>query len=174
MRVRGSFPTFRAVGRMSCWCTNLATEPTGTSSTCAIDRFSAIPPGPADSEKIHTSCAHHLPKADHRWRELDSCMSSNALLMNVFCYPRCLKIVCSMLGLGIERIAAILLSCTGSACERAEGIAPSGYRIRWLSRVRGLHVSSATRSMPGSYSRRIKRSQYHYVHRNRGQLSAHP
>lgn len=49
-------------------------------------------------EKTHTSAAHHLPKADHRWRELDSCMSSDALLMNVFCHPRCLKSACSMLG----------------------------------------------------------------------------
>jgi hypothetical protein len=48
--------------------------------------------------KIHTSAAHHLPKADHRWRELDSCMSSDALLMNVFCHPRCLDSVGFMLG----------------------------------------------------------------------------
>ena len=48
--------------------------------------------------KIHTTAAHHLPKADHRWRELDSCMSSDALLMNVFCHPRCSKSVASMLG----------------------------------------------------------------------------
>jgi len=54
-------------------------------------------------EKVHTSVAHHLPKAEHRWRELDSCMSSDALLMNVFCHPRTLNIdaVCSVLG--VER-----------------------------------------------------------------------
>jgi hypothetical protein len=28
-----------------------------------------------------------LPRADRRWCELDSCNSSDALLMNVFCYP---------------------------------------------------------------------------------------
>lgn len=49
-------------------------------------------------QKVHTSAAHHLPKADHCWRELDSCMSSDALLMNVFCYPRSSKSACSMLG----------------------------------------------------------------------------
>lgn len=48
--------------------------------------------------KIHTTAAHHLPKADHRWRELDSCMSSDALLMNVFCHPRCLRTAGDLLG----------------------------------------------------------------------------
>ena len=33
--------------------------------------------------KVHTSDS--LPKADRRWCELDSCNSSDALLMNVFC-----------------------------------------------------------------------------------------
>jgi hypothetical protein len=28
-----------------------------------------------------------LPRADRRWCELDSCNSSDALLMNIFCYP---------------------------------------------------------------------------------------
>lgn len=44
----------------------------------------------------------NLPKPNHGglWRELDSCMSSDALLMNVFCYPRTLADgrVASMLG----------------------------------------------------------------------------
>jgi len=48
--------------------------------------------------KIHASAAHHLPKADHRWRELDSSMSSDALLMNVFCHPGSPKSACSILG----------------------------------------------------------------------------
>jgi len=42
-------------------------------------------------EKIHSQAAHSLPRAERRWRELDSCMSSDALLMNVFCQPRTLK-----------------------------------------------------------------------------------
>jgi Restriction Endonuclease associating with ARP len=51
-------------------------------------------------EKIHTNAARSLPRSDRRWRELDSCMSSDALLMNVFCHPRTLKNValCSALG----------------------------------------------------------------------------
>jgi hypothetical protein len=41
--------------------------------------------------KVHSSAGHCLPKASHRWRELDSCTSSDALLMNVFCHPRTLN-----------------------------------------------------------------------------------
>jgi hypothetical protein len=51
--------------------------------------------------KVHTSAKKALPKADRRWRELDSSMSSDALLMNVFCYPgvSSLPAVIGMLGL---------------------------------------------------------------------------
>jgi len=42
-------------------------------------------------DKIHTQGARSIPRPalDHmrRWRELDSCMSSDALLMNIFCTP---------------------------------------------------------------------------------------
>jgi hypothetical protein len=37
-------------------------------------------------DKIHAQ-GRALPKAERRWRELDSSMSSDALLMNVFCTP---------------------------------------------------------------------------------------
>jgi hypothetical protein len=37
--------------------------------------------------KVHTSARVSFPKADRKWCELDSCNSSDALLMNVFCYP---------------------------------------------------------------------------------------
>ncbi len=53
-------------------------------------------------DKVHTSARRLLPRREQgRWRELDSCMSSDALLMNVFCYPRVLSRaeVTSMLGL---------------------------------------------------------------------------
>lgn len=36
--------------------------------------------------KVHAQ-SRSLPKADRKWRELDSSMSSDALLMNVFCTP---------------------------------------------------------------------------------------
>lgn len=38
-------------------------------------------------QKVHAQGKRALPRADRAWRELDSCMSSDALLMNVFCYP---------------------------------------------------------------------------------------
>jgi len=38
-------------------------------------------------QKVHTQ-KKQLPKDDCLWRELDSCTSSDALLMNIFCYPR--------------------------------------------------------------------------------------
>ncbi len=37
--------------------------------------------------KVHSSARTSLPKTDRRWCELDSCNSSDALLMNVFCHP---------------------------------------------------------------------------------------
>jgi hypothetical protein len=37
--------------------------------------------------KVHTQGTRNLPRAERRWRELDSSMSSDALLMNIFCTP---------------------------------------------------------------------------------------
>jgi hypothetical protein len=37
-------------------------------------------------DKIHAQ-ARSLPRAERKWRELDSSMSSDALLMNIFCNP---------------------------------------------------------------------------------------
>jgi hypothetical protein len=42
-------------------------------------------------DKVHAQAARSLPKPQldpaRRWRELDSSMSSDALLMNIFCTP---------------------------------------------------------------------------------------
>ncbi len=38
-------------------------------------------------DKVHAQAARCLPRTERRWRELDSSMSSDALLMNVFCTP---------------------------------------------------------------------------------------
>src|SRR5258708_5751378 len=38
--------------------------------------------------KVHSQARRSLPRSDRRWMELDSCMSSDALLMNIFCNPR--------------------------------------------------------------------------------------
>jgi len=37
--------------------------------------------------KVHSQADRALPKSDCIWKELDSSMSSDALLMNIFCYP---------------------------------------------------------------------------------------
>jgi len=53
-------------------------------------------------DKVHAQAARSLPKAERRWRELDSSMSSDALLMNVFCTPAVARVhaVRQLLGVG--------------------------------------------------------------------------
>lgn len=54
--------------------------------------------------KVHTSARRSLPRGGtRRWRELDSCTSSDALLMNVFCYPGLLANARIAGTLGLER-----------------------------------------------------------------------
>lgn len=57
-------------------------------------------------QKVHSQGNHSLPKADCVWRELDSSMSSDALLMNIFCYPGVTKRreVCLALGTDLGRV----------------------------------------------------------------------
>jgi len=57
-------------------------------------------------QKVHSQGNHSLPKADCVWRELDSSMSSDALLMNIFCYPGVTRRreVCLLLGTEIGDI----------------------------------------------------------------------
>lgn len=54
--------------------------------------------------KVHTSGRSVLPKTDRKWCELDSCNSSDALLMNVFCHPEALSHGAMSL-LGIDQVA---------------------------------------------------------------------
>jgi restriction endonuclease-like protein len=42
--------------------------------------------------KVHTSGRHSLPVTERgRWMELDTCTSSDALLMNIFCFPGAMR-----------------------------------------------------------------------------------
>ena len=41
--------------------------------------------------KVHTGAREALPRTDRRWCELDSSNSSDALLMNIFCFPGTLR-----------------------------------------------------------------------------------
>jgi hypothetical protein len=66
--------------------------------------FTAIAARPAwmrRFDKIHAQ-GRSLPRAERRWRELDSSMSSDALLMNVFCTPGVAESVKVRRVLGIE------------------------------------------------------------------------
>lgn len=47
----------------------------------------AIPEWRKRLEKVHTSAKSALPRSGRGWKELDSSMSSDALLMNIFCCP---------------------------------------------------------------------------------------
>ncbi len=57
-------------------------------------------------DKIHAQAARSLPKPaldpSRRWRELDSSMSSDALLMNIFCTPGVAESAAVRNALGIE------------------------------------------------------------------------
>src|SRR5579864_6702703 len=52
-------------------------------------------------QKVHTQGRRSLPARDGLWRELDSSLSSDALLMNIFCYPGVARRmeVCRILGI---------------------------------------------------------------------------
>jgi hypothetical protein len=54
-------------------------------------------------DKVHAQARGSLPREDRRWRELDSCNSSDALLMNIFCLPGSLKNHRLFDLLGVER-----------------------------------------------------------------------
>lgn len=64
-------------------------------------------------DKIHAQAARSLPKpqldAKRRWRELDSSMSSDALLMNVFCTPGVAESATVRNMLGVEEDARPIL-----------------------------------------------------------------
>jgi len=52
-------------------------------------------------QKVHSQGRRSLPAKDGSWRELDSSLSSDALLMNIFCYPGVTRRrqVCRILGI---------------------------------------------------------------------------
>ena len=57
------------------------------------ESYAAIQMNPAWKKrlsKVHTATSA-LPRGDRRWCELDSCNSSDALLMNIFCCPESLN-----------------------------------------------------------------------------------
>jgi hypothetical protein len=67
----------------------------------AFEAIAARPEWMRRFDKIHAQ-GRSLPKAERRWRELDSSMSSDALLMNVFCAPGAAESVIVRRVLGVE------------------------------------------------------------------------
>lgn len=70
-------------------------------------RVLANPAWRARLNKVHTTAGRHLPKGENgRRRELDSCVSSDALLMNVFCHPGTLRsgVVRALLGVDGDEV----------------------------------------------------------------------
>ncbi|HEY1895302.1 MAG TPA: hypothetical protein VGG62_03475 [Terracidiphilus sp.] len=61
--------------------------------------------------KVHAQAAHALPRPAgepaRRWRELDSSMSSDALLMNVFCTPGVVESIPLRNALGVDPAAVL-------------------------------------------------------------------
>jgi hypothetical protein len=76
--------------------------------------------------KVHSSAGRAFPKSDHIWKELDSSMSSDALLMNIFCYPGATKRkeLSSILGTGIGDVPEFgfkpRIPLTNGSIERTE------------------------------------------------------
>jgi hypothetical protein len=85
-------------------------------------------------EKVHAQARRSLPQAERRWRELDSCTSSDALLMNVFCCPG----VCSK------------QSVTGTLGTEPADVPEFGYRARvpLKPRLSGKNRTSRSRTSP--------------------------
>jgi hypothetical protein len=67
----------------------------------AYDAIAKRPQWMRRFDKIHAQ-GRSLPKTERRWRELDSSMSSDALLMNVFCTPGVADSVTVRRVLGVE------------------------------------------------------------------------
>ena len=53
--------------------------------------------------KTHAQARAALPRDGRAWKELDSCNSSDALLMNIFCYPEVARSTAVAALLGVER-----------------------------------------------------------------------
>ncbi len=72
--------------------------------------------------KVHSQANHGLPKADWIWRELDSSTSSDALLMNIFCYRGCDKEARAQFaaGNGYRRCSGVRIQAIRAFAERLD------------------------------------------------------
>ena len=72
-------------------------------------------------QKVHSQGRRSLPAKDGSWRELDSSLSSDALLMNIFCYPGVTRRmeVCRILGLEPGTRPRIWIHASRSVTQRS-------------------------------------------------------
>jgi len=82
--------------------------------------------------KVHSHGNQSLPKSEWVWRELDSSMSSDALLMNIFCHPGVTKRreVSQLLGTEIGRDSAVRIHAARAAGQRFCREDGSGHEAR--------------------------------------------
>ena len=59
----------------------------GNFHAASYDKICANPVWLRRLSKVHTASRRSRARKDWRWMELDSCNSSDALLMNIFCHP---------------------------------------------------------------------------------------
>jgi hypothetical protein len=82
----------------------------GNFFTAAYKAIAANPDWLRRFDKVHAQAARSLPKPQldpaRRWRELDSSMSSDALLMDIFCTPGVAESTAIRNALGVDAAAA--------------------------------------------------------------------
>src|ERR1700722_3417240 len=76
----------------------------GNFYTASYERICSEPLWARRLEKVHTASRKSKCRANWRWMELDCANSSDALLMNIFCYPETLRDgrVAHLLGVEID------------------------------------------------------------------------
>jgi len=100
-------------------------------------------------QKVHSQGQRSLPAMDGSWCELDSSLSSDVLLMNIFCYPGVTRRreVCRILGLEPGSVPEFgfmpLVPLLSEATERTEVDMSSGIRFLRRNLRRAIFRSSA-------------------------------
>ena len=124
-------------------------------------------------DKVHAQAARSLPKPQldptRRWRELDSSMSSDALLMNIFCTPGVADsaAVRNALGVDAEADPNLRLESARAACQWPLRPHRGGYALRFPAGRGKTHRSR----LPNS-RRRNRRSLSRFRHCLRPRLPA--
>ena len=89
----GKLPACQSYGgEITCFAPHEGNSRHGNFLAESYKRILAKPEWSKRLDKVHTLARGSLPRTDRgRWMELDSCTSSDALLMNIFCHPRLLR-----------------------------------------------------------------------------------